>query len=82
MRKEFLQRLGVRRNAAIGVVVGMVVAAAWFYFGSYRAREALPYPLPLYALLAVVSGVVIAMFLTIVLTLAAWFNLARKKAGE
>lgn len=81
MKREFLQRLGVRRNALVGVVVGVVVAVTWFYFGSYRARDVLPYPLPLYGLLAVVSGAVIAMFLTIVLTLMAWFRLARRREG-
>lgn len=77
MKKEFLERLGVRRYAVVGVLLGFVVAAAWFY-RSYSVRESLVLPLYLYGLLALVSWTVIALFVTIFLTLVSWFWLGRK----
>ncbi|MDY6779254.1 MAG: hypothetical protein SV760_01645 [Halobacteria archaeon] len=73
MEKGFLDQLRVKRNALVGVVIGFVVAAA--YFRGVYLKESLRYPILLYAGLSLVSLSVIALFVTILLTLVRWIRL-------
>ncbi|MDY6775683.1 MAG: hypothetical protein SV253_06350 [Halobacteria archaeon] len=78
MRREFLERLGVRRNAVVGGVLGVVVGGFFFYARTLNAGNN-TYPLYLYAALSVVSAVALTGFVTISLTLANWLRLGMKE---
>lgn len=78
MRQEFLEELGVRSIAAVGVALGVLVGAGGLWF-AYAARERLLFPFPFYAALALVTVAVTAMFVTIAGTLLRWALLARRR---
>lgn len=77
MKREFLERVGVRQNARVGVVLGLLVGLGGAYM-AYTARDVLLFPFPLYLGLAAVAVAVTAMFTMMALTLGRWALLARR----
>lgn len=78
MERGFLEELGVRQNAAVGVALGVLVGAGGLYV-AWTGREVLQFPFPLYAALGVVAVAVTAMFVTIAVTLVRWLLWARRE---
>ncbi|MDY6765067.1 MAG: hypothetical protein SV377_05185, partial [Halobacteria archaeon] len=71
MKKAFLRELGIRQNAIVGAILGLVLASIFFYTRLQIGSSIIP--MYLYFGLAVVMGVTTALFVTIVLTLGRWF---------
>ena len=75
MRREFLDEVGVRQNVYVGVFLGLLLAGLRLFFA---VRINTNRSVLLSFALSVVLFVVVAMAVTILLTIARWFILGMK----
>ncbi|MFB6284598.1 MAG: hypothetical protein ABEK59_11845 [Halobacteria archaeon] len=70
MRKEFMEEIGVRKNAYIGAAIGLLLGVLRFILA---VRINTNRPVVLSLALSVVFAVVVAMAVAILLTIVSWF---------